>query len=145
MYLTAIDELHHAVNLPAVHVPEGEDGALPAVDIALGSLGGVERDARGETKVALVSQVCLERLPDAVTRSAALRALRAALALGLTLPERGLRPALEGKQAPEKVPFIHLDLTKPAAEKCSRLRAPGWAGCHLLDWGGYTGSLDSLP
>ena len=46
------------MDLPGVHIPEGEDGALPAVDIALGPLGGGHTHTRGhwtDTKVVPVS------------------------------------------------------------------------------------------
>ena len=61
-YLAAIDEFHHAMNLPGVHITEREDGALPAVDIALGPPGGGHTHTVGHgthSEGALVSQVSL--------------------------------------------------------------------------------------
>ena len=109
------------MDLPGVHIPEGEDGALPAVDIALGPLGGGHTHTRGhwtDTKVVPVSQVSLQRVsPVSVISSAAPRTL-----LMISLPDRALWPAqAQAKQAPEKVAFDHLDLTQAAAEESPRV------------------------
>ena len=117
------------MDLPGVHIPEGEDGALPAVDIALGPLGGGHTHTRGhwtDTKVAPVSQVSLQPVsgPVSVISSAAPRTL-----LMLSLPDRALWPA-QAKQAPEKVPFDHLDPTQPAAEQSPRVGAQRGSRCH---------------
>ena len=116
------------MDLPGVHIPEGEDGALPAVDIALGPLGGGHTHTRGhwtDTKVVPVSQVSLQRVsPVSVISSAALATL-----LMISLPDRALWPA-QAKQAPEKVAFDHLDLTQPAAEQSPRVGAQRGTRCH---------------
>ena len=112
------------MDFPGVHIPKGEHGALPAVDIALGPLGCGHTHTGGhwtDTKVALVSQVCLQRVSEpslSVISSAALSSL-----LMITLPDRALGPAQAPEQAPEKVSFDHLDLTQPAAEQSPRVGA----------------------
>ena len=121
-YLAAIDEFHHAMNLPGVHITEREDGALPAVDIALGPPGGGHTHTGGHgthSEEALVSQVSLQRVPhSALTVSVVSSA--ALCTLMITLADRGVWPA-QAKQALEKGPFDHLDLTQAAAEESPRV------------------------
>lgn len=50
----------------------------------------------------------------------------------ITLADRGAGPAQAKSQAPEKVPFDHLDLTEPAAEDRPRVGAQGGTRSHCL-------------
>ena len=125
-YLVAIDEFHHAMNLPSVHIPERENWALPAVDITGPPRGGHTPTGghRTDTEVALVSQVCLERVSATVWPVVSSATL---CILMITLANRGATwPAQAKPQAPEKVPFDHLDLTEPTAEDGARVPGAGW-------------------